>query len=221
MSRVVGQRRCRSHKVDDGWLLKAAQDIFLARTSVLWHLHHISSCKTSKKSAQGSDVLCIRDNIQYVGPHLLCANWTGGAYPLPRRERRRGRTVQDGCWAGTDESYSRLSSWIIHRLKISSLFGSDLVATGSHKHAYCARACGSGSQCHPNECIFGSGKPRWVGILGRGVYEPGEGNGEVSLRATWKRGGRILSQQGGFQVSWEGLNRGAKGESARGMYHDI
>jgi hypothetical protein len=37
----------------------------------------------------------------------------------------------------------------------------------------------------------------WVG----GVYEPGEGNGEVSLRATWERGGRILSQQGGFQVS--------------------
>jgi hypothetical protein len=27
---------------------------------------------------------------------------------------------------------------------------------------------------------------------------------EVSLRATWERGGRILSQQGGFQVSEEG-----------------
>jgi hypothetical protein len=39
----------------------------------------------------------------------------------------------------------------------------------------------------------------WVG-----GYEPGEGNGEVSLRATWERGGRILSQQGGFQVSGEG-----------------
>ncbi len=75
----------------------------------------------------------------------------------------------------------------------------------------CARACGSGSQCRPNECIFGSGKPRGVGILGRGLYEPGEGNGEVSLRATWERGGRILSQQGGFQVSREGLKRGAKG----------
>ncbi len=71
-------------------------------------------------------------------------------------------------------------------------------------------------------CIFGSGKPRGVGILGRGVYEPGEGNGVVSLRATWERGGRILSQQGGFQVSREGLERGAKGnqqgkEKARGM----
>ncbi len=65
----------------------------------------------------------------------------------------------------------------------------------------CARACGLGSQCRPNECIFGSGKPRRVGILGRGVYEPREGNGEVSLRATWEQGGRILSQQGGFQVS--------------------
>jgi hypothetical protein len=45
-----------------------------------------------------------------------------------------------------------------------------------------------------------------------GVYEPGEGNGEVILRATWVRGGRILSQQGGFQVSREGLERGAKGD---------
>ncbi len=48
--------------------------------------------------------------------------------------------------------------------------------------------------------------------LGRGVYEPREGNGEVSLRATWERGGQILSQQGGFQVSREGLERGAKGD---------
>ncbi len=68
----------------------------------------------------------------------------------------------------------------------------------------CTRAYGSGSQCRPNECIFRSGKPWGVGILGRGVYEPGEGNGEASLRATWERGGRILSQLGGFQVSREG-----------------
>ncbi len=65
----------------------------------------------------------------------------------------------------------------------------------------CKRAYGSGSQCHPNECIFGSGKPQGVGISGRGLHGPDEGNGEVSLRATWERGGRILSQQGGFQVS--------------------
>ncbi len=68
----------------------------------------------------------------------------------------------------------------------------------------CMRAYGLGSQCRPNECIFGSGKPWGVGILGRGLYEPWEGNGEVSLRATWERGGRILSQLGGFQVSREG-----------------
>ncbi len=37
------------------------------------------------------------------------------------------------------------------------------------------RAYGSGSQCRPNECIFGSGKPQGVGILGERVYEPGEG----------------------------------------------
>jgi hypothetical protein len=48
--------------------------------------------------------------------------------------------------------------------------------------------------------------------LGRGIYEPGEGNGEVSLRATWERGGRILSQLGGFQVSREGGERGEKGD---------
>jgi hypothetical protein len=40
-----------------------------------------------------------------------------------------------------------------------------------------------------------------------------------------KIGGRILSQQGGFQVSREGLERGAKGnqqgeiKKARGMHH--
>ncbi len=53
--------------------------------------------------------------------------------------------------------------------------------------------------------------PGGSGFWGRGVYEPGEGNGEVSLRATWEQGGRILSRQGGFQVSREGLERGAKG----------
>jgi hypothetical protein len=50
--------------------------------------------------------------------------------------------------------------------------------------------------------------PGGVGTLGGRVYEPGEGNREVSLRATWERGGRILSQQGGFQVS----RKGSKGE---------
>ncbi len=64
--------------------------------------------------------------------------------------------------------------------------------------------------------------PGGLGFWSWGVYEPGEGNGEVSLRATWVRGGRILSQQGGFQVSREGLERGAKGnqqgeKEARGI----
>jgi hypothetical protein len=48
---------------------------------------------------------------------------------------------------------------------------------------------------------LGLENPGGSGFRVGGVYEPGEGNGEVSLRATWERGGRILSQQGGFQVS--------------------
>ncbi len=51
--------------------------------------------------------------------------------------------------------------------------------------------------------------------MGRGVYEPGEGNGEVSLRATWERGGRILSHLGGFQVSRKGEQREAKGSKGK------
>jgi hypothetical protein len=71
--------------------------------------------------------------------------------------------------------------------------------------------------------------PGGSGFWSGGVYEPCEGNGEVSLRATWVRGGRILSQQGGFQVSRRGLERGAKGskgelargEKAREFHHVI
>ncbi len=33
-------------------------------------------------------------------------------------------------------------------------------------------------------CIFSSGKPHGVGILETGVYGEGDGNGEISLRAT-------------------------------------
>jgi hypothetical protein len=57
------------------------------------------------------------------------------------------------------------------------------------------------------------GNPGGSGFWGKGVYEPGEGNGEVSLRATWERGGRILSQLGGFQVSREGEKGEQKGIS--------
>jgi hypothetical protein len=59
----------------------------------------------------------------------------------------------------------------------------------------------------------------WVLGIWRGrVWEKG-GSGEVSLQATWDRGGRILSQLGGFQVSRRGSERGTKGdkgELARG-----
>jgi hypothetical protein len=50
--------------------------------------------------------------------------------------------------------------------------------------------------------------------FGMGVYEQGEGNGKISLPATWERGGRILSQQGGFQVS-KGRQMGSKREWRR------
>ncbi len=58
--------------------------------------------------------------------------------------------------------------------------------------------------------------PGGSGFWGGRVYEPGEGNGEVSLRATWVRGGRILSQQGGFQVSRKGEQRGIRKSKKQG-----
>jgi hypothetical protein len=48
-----------------------------------------------------------------------------------------------------------------------------------------------------------------------------DGNGEISLRATWDQGGQILSQQGGFQVSKgnkKGEQRGiSKGRKSKGI----
>jgi hypothetical protein len=38
--------------------------------------------------------------------------------------------------------------------------------------------------------IFSSGKPQGVGILEWGGDGNGDGNGEISLRATWDQGGR-------------------------------
>jgi hypothetical protein len=58
--------------------------------------------------------------------------------------------------------------------------------------------------------------PGGVGILELGVYEQGKGNGEFSLQAIGDQGGRILSQQGGFQVSERGLERGLE-RGARGI----
>ncbi len=39
-------------------------------------------------------------------------------------------------------------------------------------------------------CVFSSGKPQGVGISEGGVYGVEWGNGEISLRATWERGGQ-------------------------------
>jgi hypothetical protein len=41
-----------------------------------------------------------------------------------------------------------------------------------------------------------------------------DGNEEISLRATWDQGGRILSQLGGFQVS-----KGVKKGEQKGLQH--
>jgi hypothetical protein len=64
---------------------------------------------------------------------------------------------------------------------------------------------------------LGLEKPQGVGIPGEGARWADEGNTGVSLRATQGRGGRILSQQGGFQVSGKG-NKGSKGSKGIIMY---
>jgi hypothetical protein len=51
---------------------------------------------------------------------------------------------------------------------------------------------------------LGLEKPRGVGILGEGPHGQVREMKGVSLRATQERGGRILSQLGGFQVSGKG-----------------
>ena len=87
---------------------------------------------------------------------------------------------------------------------------------------HCKRAYGLGSQCRPNECLFGSDKPRGLGFR-VGARWAGEGNEGVSLRATQERGGRILSQQGGFQVSGKG-NKGEQreqGEQGDNHVHNL
>ncbi len=48
-----------------------------------------------------------------------------------------------------------------------------------------------------------------------------DGNGEISLQAAWDQGGRIMSQQGGFQVrkgTKKGEQRGiSKGKKSKGI----
>jgi hypothetical protein len=51
---------------------------------------------------------------------------------------------------------------------------------------------------------LGLEKPQGVGISGEGPHGQVRKMRGVSLRATRERGGRILSQQGGFQVSGKG-----------------
>jgi hypothetical protein len=61
---------------------------------------------------------------------------------------------------------------------------------------------------------IGSGKPGGVGNLGWG----GNGEGEVSLRATWGQGGRDrITPKEGFQVS----TREMEGELVRGVKRGI
>ncbi len=50
-------------------------------------------------------------------------------------------------------------------------------------------------------CIFSSGKPQGVGILECGVYGEGMGMGRSVYEQPGTEADRILSQQGGFQVS--------------------
>jgi hypothetical protein len=65
------------------------------------------------------------------------------------------------------------------------------------------------------------GNPRGAGFWDEGYMSKGRGkkNGKISLRVTWERVGRILSQPGGFQVSKEGRmgskRRAEKGESKK------
>jgi hypothetical protein len=71
--------------------------------------------------------------------------------------------------------------------------------------------CGLSSQCCPNECIFRSGKPWGVGILGRGVYEPGEGNRELVYEQPGNEvEGSCHSKEGSKYV--EGDRTGEQGE---------
>ncbi len=66
---------------------------------------------------------------------------------------------------------------------------------------------------------LGLEKPQGVAISGEGPHGQVREMRGVSLRATRERGGRILSQQGGFQVSGEGQIRGARGARGEGDNH--
>ncbi len=75
---------------------------------------------------------------------------------------------------------------------------------GPNIYYFCA---GPRSQCCDVVLVKGrinSGEPQGVGIFEwetDGEQMGRDGDDEISLRATWDQGGRILSQQGGFKVS--------------------
>jgi hypothetical protein len=80
------------------------------------------------------------------------------------------------------------------------------------------KCSGPGSQCCDVVLVKGcinSVKPQGVGISGWGADGEGWKCGEISLQATWDQGGRILSQQRGFQVSEGDQEREAKGNQQR------
>jgi hypothetical protein len=69
--------------------------------------------------------------------------------------------------------------------------------------------------------ILGLGNPGGSGFwVGEGPDGQDVGNARVSLRATQGRGGRIPSQQGGFQVSGKG-NKGEQGEQGDHRVHNL
>jgi hypothetical protein len=78
-------------------------------------------------------------------------------------------------------------------------------------------------RCRLSKGRINLGKPQGVGISEwetDGEQMGRDGDEEISLRATWDQGGRILSQQGGFQVS-KGAKKGEQegdqqGEMSKG-----
>jgi hypothetical protein len=78
-------------------------------------------------------------------------------------------------------------------------------------YTMCTRACGLGSQCRPNECIFESGKPRGVGISVRGHMGQVR---EMGSQFTSNPGKRLMDPVTARRVpsKWRGSNKGSKGE---------
>jgi hypothetical protein len=73
-------------------------------------------------------------------------------------------------------------------------------------------------RCRLSKGRINLGKPQGVGISEwetDGEQMGRDGDEEISLRATWDQGGRILSQQGGFKVR-KGLRKGGKRGISKG-----